>query len=241
MFNGKPLICITSDSNREDWSEKPRQMQSPKAYSAAIARAGGIPWIAGEFCEQELAELCDGLLLSGGDDVHPKYFGEEVLNDTVVVDAHRDEFEMRLIPEFLSRGKPILCICRGVQILNIHLGGTIYQDLVAQCGFVHMNGQVRHDVFAEPGSLLHRLFGEKFRTNSTHHQALKEIAPGLRVAARSTEGIVEAVEHETLPIWGCQFHPERLTGEGWDERTPDFAPLFTHFIEAVKENAAKRA
>ncbi|HOG01556.1 MAG TPA: gamma-glutamyl-gamma-aminobutyrate hydrolase family protein [Clostridia bacterium] len=241
MFNGKPIICITSDSNQADWTEKPRQLESPKAYSLAVARAGGIPWLASEVCEAELAQLCDGLLLSGGDDVHPKYFGEAVLNASVNIDAGRDEFEMKLIPEFLSRGKPILCICRGIQALNIAMGGDIYQDLVAQCGFVHMNKDIRHTVYAEPGTLLHELFGGEFRTNSTHHQAVRKLAPGFKVAARSAEGVIEAIEHESLPIYGCQFHPERLTGEGWDERTPDFAPLFARFVEIVGQNAANRA
>lgn len=239
MFNGKPIVCITNDSNRENWGEKPRQIESPKAYSAAIARAGGIPWLTSEFCEEELAKMCDALLLAGGDDVDPKYFGEEKLNDTVVVDSPRDQFEMRLIPEFLKRGKPILCICRGIQILNIYLGGTVYQDLVEQRGFVHWDIKIRHDVFAEPGTLLYELFGESFKTNSTHHQGLRDLAPGLKVAARSTEGVIEAIEHETLPIYGCQFHPERLTGEGWDARTPDFAPFFAHFISLAKEHAAR--
>jgi putative glutamine amidotransferase len=239
MFQGKPIICITSDSNGHNWGEKPRQLESPKAYSLAIARAGGIPWLASEVCEGELAELCDALLLSGGADVHPKYFGEDVLNDTVNIDAPRDEFEMRLIPEFMRRKKPILCICRGIQMLNIALGGDIYQDLLEQCGYVHSNGKIRHDVYAEPGTLLFELFGERFKTNSTHHQALRKLAPGFKVAARSAEGIVEAFEHETLPIYGCQFHPERLTGEGWDERTPDFAPLFERFVAIVKANAGK--
>lgn len=239
MFNGKPIVCITNDSNRENWVVKPRQIESPKAYSAAIARAGGIPWLTSEFCEQELAQLCDALLLAGGDDVDPKYFGEEKFNDTVVVDSVRDDFEMRLIPEFLKRGKPILCICRGMQILNIYLGGTVYQDLVEQCGFVHMDGKIRHEVITEPDTLLRKLFGERFRTNSTHHQSLRDLAPGFKVAARSAEGVIEAIEHETLPIYGCQFHPERLTGEGWDERSPDFAPFFTHFISLAKEHAAR--
>lgn len=239
MFKGKPIICITSDSNRADWTENPRQLQSPKAYSLAVARAGGIPWLASEVCETELAELCDALLLSGGDDVHPKYFGETVLNASVNIDAARDEFEMKLFPEFLARGKPVLCICRGIQVLNIAMGGDIYQDLVAQCGFVHMNRDIRHTVYAEPGTLLNELFGAEFKTNSMHHQAVRKLAPGFKVAARSAEGVIEAIEHESLPLYGVQFHPERITGEGWDSRTPDFAPLFERFVEIVKERTAQ--
>ncbi len=238
MLNGKPVICISNDSNASsNTAGKPRQIMSPKAYSAAIAAAGGIPWLTSEFCAEELAQFCDGLLLSGGDDVEPEYFGETVLNASVSMDTERTRFEIPLAKAFLAQGKPIMTICRGIQLLNIVMGGDIYQDLVEQCGLVHMNGTIRHDVYAEEGSILHRLFGPKFKTNSTHHQAIRRLAPGFKVTARSVEGIVEAVEHESLPIFGTQFHPERLTGVQWDERTPDFAPLFSHFIEVVKERS----
>ena len=139
----------------------------------------------------------------------------------------------------MAKKKPILTICRGFQLLNCVLGGSLYQDLVAQKGWVHMNKDIRHDVYTEKGSVLNRLFGDVVKTNSTHHQAVKDLAPGLHVTARSIEGIIEAYEHDTLPILGTQFHPERLTGVTWDDRTPDYAPYFAHFVQMVRENAEK--
>lgn len=237
MLNGKPLICISNDSNNElKDPNKPRQIYSPLAYSAAVANAGGIPVITGEQCPEELAALCDALLLSGGDDVDPGLYGEEILNDSVVPDPKRTEFEVPLAKAFLEQNKPILCICRGCQLLNVILGGDLWQDLLSQRGYVHMNGQIRHDVYTEKGSVLNRLFGDMVKTNSTHHQAIRTLAPGLKCTARSIEGIVEAYEHESRPILATQFHPERLTGVQWDERTPDFAPYFKYFIDMVKDH-----
>ena len=241
MFNGKPVICISNDSNALRAPEAARQIESPKAYSAAIANAGGIPWVTSEFCAEELAEMCDGLLLAGGADVDPALFGEEILNDTIGMDKLRDEFEYKLIPEFLKRNKPILCICRGLQILNIYMGGNVYQDLVEQMGLVHMNTKIRHLVFNEEGSLMHKFFGDTVKVNSTHHQAVCKVAEGFRVTSRSAEGLVEAMEHETLPIIAFQFHPERLSYAANDGRTPDFAPVFEHYINMCIEDAKKRA
>ena len=237
----KPLICLSNDSNFfQTHGDAPRQIHSPKAYGAAIAAAGGIPLLTCEQCAEEMAELCEGLLLSGGDDVDPELYGETILNDSVGPDPERTQFEVPLARAFLERGKPILTICRGFQLLNVLLGGTLYQDLLEQKGWIHSNGKIRHDLYAEEGSILHALFGPVFKVNSTHHQAIKALAPGLRVTARSVEGIIEGYEHESLPIFGVQFHPERLTGVQWDSRTPDFKPFFQRFIALVCEESAKR-
>ena len=209
----KPLICLSNDSNFfQTHGEAPRQIHSPKAYGAAIAAAGGIPMLT-----------CD-----------------TILNDTVGPDPERTQFEVPLARAFLERGKPILTICRGFQLLNVLLGGTLYQDLLEQKGWIHSNGKIRHDLYAEEGSILHALFGPVFKVNSTHHQAIKALAPGLRVTARSVEGIIEGYEHESLPIFGVQFHPERLTGVQWDSRTPDFKPFFERFIALVRAVSARR-
>ncbi len=242
MIMGKPLICISNDSNQKinGKDEENRQLRLPAAYCDAVAAAGGIPIVGGERCAKELAQLCDGLLLSGGADVDPALYGEELLNDTVKCDPLRTRFEVELMNAFMALGKPVFGICRGCQLINCVLGGTLYQDLVEQKGLVHMNGKIRHEVYAEEGSLLHSLFGPVFKTNSTHHEAVKDVAPGLRVTARSVEGLVEGFEHESLPITAVQFHPERLTGALWDERTPDFAPLFSHFVETVRKDAEVR-
>ena len=223
----KPLICISTNSNME----KERSFNISSAYTDAIANAGGIPIVTAECCAEELADLCDGLLLSGGPDLDPVRYGETIVNDTVTIDAPRDVFEIQLAQEFLKRGKPILTICRGFQLLNVVMGGDLWQDLPSQLGFIHSHRDLRHPLFTEPGSVLHALYGENFRVNSTHHQAVRKIAPGLKVTAYSTERIIEAYEGIDLPIWGTQFHPERLAGSWGDARTPDMDKWFAHFIK----------
>ncbi len=239
MFNGKPLICISSDMKKMESDPRRLITETYQTYSDAVFYAGGIPMITCGRCAEEMADLCDGLLITGGPDLEPEVYGEQPLNDTVKPMPERTAFEKPLFQAFLDRGKPILGICRGCQFINAVMGGTLYQDLVEQKGWVHFNTQIRHEVYAEEGSVLYRLFGPKFRTNSTHHQAVKDLAPGFHVTARSVEGIVEAYEHDTLPILATQFHPERLTGILWDDRTPDFRPWFEYFVELVRKHAEK--
>ena len=120
-------------------------------------------------------------------------------------------------------------------MVNCVLGGTLYQDLPEQLGVIHSDKTLRHSVFCREDSFLCRLFGPRFRVNSTHHQSVRDLAPGLRCAAISTDGVIEAFEsvHPQKILWGVQFHPERLTGAQRDPRTPDFAPLFRSFIDAA--------
>ena len=230
----KPLICVSGDRRVMETDSRRWFNELNNAYTDALCRAGAVPLLTCERCAEEMAQLCDGLLLSGGADLDPVLYGEEILNDTVKIKPERDEFEMALFRAFCALDKPIFGICRGCQVINVALGGTLYQDLVEQKGLVHSDPDLRHEVRAETGSVLHELFGSSFFTNSTHHQSIKDAAPGLRVTARSAEGIVEAFEHESLPVFATQFHPERLTGELWDDRTPDFAPLFERFVALCK-------
>lgn len=234
----KPLILISSDSNAcsPNLPGAARELRSPSAYSRAVAYAGGVPVLGCEQCAEELADICDGLILSGGPDIEPELFGEEVLNASVKCDEARTKYEYELLDAFIKRDKPIFGICRGSQIINVYLGGTMYQDLVEQKNWNHMVPHIRHEVEATEGSILYKLFGPKFRVNSTHHQALKDVAKDIKVTAYSENGqLIEAWEHEKLPIFATQFHPERLTNIMWDDRTPDFAPLFEYFINFVKE------
>lgn len=233
----KPLICISSGSNRQPLTGSPiRSLTCPASYPSAIEAAGGIPLLSAEQCPEEMAELCDGLLLSGGEDMDPCWYGETVLNETVVIDSLRDRYEADLCRAFLQAEKPILAICRGFQLLNVVLGGDLWQDLTEQLGFIHSDARLRHPCHAEEGSVLQQLYGSEFRVNSTHHQAVRRLGEGLWVTARSVEGIVEGYEHRTLPILGTQFHPERMTGPWRDGRTPDFAGWFAYFIRLTRRN-----
>lgn len=236
MLNQKPVIAISCTTNGTGLADSPaRMVHNPMSYSNAIAAAGGVPVLCPECCVSEYAQMCDALLLSGGQDVDPTWYGEEVLNDSVVIDLARDAYEMELCRAFLARKKPIMAICRGFQLLNVVLGGTLYQDLLAQMGFIHSNSEIRHPFYAEEDSILYRLYGEVFRVNSTHHQAVRDLGKGLRVTGRSIEGIIESYESSDPQqlIWGTQFHPERLTGAQWDDRTPDFSDYFSAFVTEV--------
>ncbi|MBQ7624166.1 MAG: gamma-glutamyl-gamma-aminobutyrate hydrolase family protein [Clostridia bacterium] len=236
MVNGKPVICIVSSSDYLTYVPgKPRKLELSEDYSAAFANAGFIPLHCTEYCAEDLPALCDALCLSGGPDLESYYFGEETLNDTVITDPPRSVFEYAVSRAFLAVKKPIFATCRGFQVLNCVLGGTLYQDIVEQLGFIHGDPKLRHYVTASDGSVLKALFGERFKVNSTHHQAIKDLGDGLFTTAVSAEGIIEAYEHKSLPIIGTQFHPERLTGKNNEGGTPDFAPLYRHFAGIVKE------
>ena len=232
----RPPICVSTDSVLREGTTI-RAGACPKSYPEAVAAAGGLPLLCGEVCAEEMAEHCEALLLSGGSDLSPSYYGEEILNDSVKVNPDRDEYEMKLAKAFLARKKPILAICRGFQIVNVALGGDLYQDLVEQKDLHHMDPALRHPVKAEEGSVLARIYGTDFCVNSTHHQAVRKLGGGLRATAFSPEGLVEAYEHESGLILGTQFHPERLTGKYWDDRTPDMNAYFAAFIRLVREAA----
>ncbi len=163
----------------------------------------------------------DGVLLPGGADVDPAHFGEEPIPQMGEVSLERDEVELFVARYTALHGIPTLGICRGIQVMNVALGGSLYQDLPAQ-GF----GTIQHSQKAEPPVLSHsveqagpsplnRLFEPRFRVNSYHHQALKDLAPGLHPVATAPDGIVEAVVLEGHPFYfGVQWHPELLP-EQW--------------------------
>jgi putative glutamine amidotransferase len=183
-----------------------------------------------------------GLMLTGGTDVDPARYGEATDPSVVDVDAARDEFEIGLILEARRRELPILAICRGIQILNVAAGGTLFQDIPTQ-----MKGALEHqlpvpqfepyalahEVWLDKDTLLARLMVERLRdtdscdVNSRHHQAIKQLAPGLRSTATAPDGVIEAVEApEAAFVLGVQWHPENF----W--RTGEFRPLFEGFVEA---------
>lgn len=239
MLNNHPVIAISPNGIDPKTASGFRSVECSTAYTKALARAGAIPVLLCEEAPAEAAQIFDALVLSGGGDIDPALFNEAILNDTVNIDAIRDNFELPLIRAFRDAGKPIFGICRGMQVINVALGGTLYQDLPEQLGFMHFDTKLRHYVSTAEGSILRELFGERFRVNSTHHQAVRDLASCLRMTAVSLEGIIEAYEHETLPIMGTQFHPERMSGGAQDERTPDFQPLFDRFVEICREHASK--
>ena len=193
----------------------------------------------------------DGLLLSGGPDVNPHRFGEVNSGSWQISDA-LDDIEFSVLDDFVEDGKPVLGICRGIQVINIYFGGNIYQHLpdfekhtgdryIQENGAeghyaeVENHGFVNHEVFADNGSWLAHLYGTQFMTNSAHHQALKEVAHDLVVDARCGEdGIVEAVHHRDLPVIGTQFRPERMCLENRSSDLIDGLEIFRGFSQMCR-------
>lgn len=200
------------------------------AYSEAISKAGGIPvvipTISSQADAQAILARLDGIVFSGGEDLNPAWYGETVLNETVQVDSLRDYSDSLLARAALSCGKPILGICRGEQLMNVILGGSLYQDIPSQ--LPHNSGHgggARHKIGLEEGSTLAQIFGlDSLEVNSFHHQGVKVPAPGIRITARGDDGFVEAFE--TRQILAVQFHPEKMLQQG-DER---WLALFEAFV-----------
>ena len=240
MLNSKPLIALTASTNYVATKGlEPRQFVLTKDYTHAIALAGGIPFIVSEECPEEIVQICDGLLLTGGPDVAPERYGAAPLDDSVQPDPERDQFEMALLHEWMKSGKPVMGICRGSQVLNVYFGGTLLQNLELESGWSHRDWDVRHLVYTEPGSILYRLFGKEFLVNTIHHQAVDQMGAGLKVTARSPAGIVEAYEHTSLPVFAVQFHPEKMANRMCDGSTKDFQPIFQYFVDMVRTHMGK--
>lgn len=197
-------------------------------YEQAVRRAGGLPF-AGYAPEPDPS--CQGLVLCGGGDVLPSLYGQENTASSLL-DLRRDEAEEKLIHAYAQAGKPILGICRGMQILNVAFGGTLIQDLPGEQRPFHGGAKPDrvHPIRAEEGSVLHRLYGDIFPVNSYHHQAVDVPAPGFHPIAWSEGGVMEAMVHHALPILAVQFHPERMAYHNFRPDAVDAAPLLEHFI-----------
>ncbi len=182
-----------------------------------------------------LLSRVDGLVLTGGGDVAPARYGAAQAAQTGEVDGRRDDVEIELVRQARLRELPVLAICRGIELLNVALGGTLVQDLptaTPPCPGHMALGSWNSDAHAvriEPGTMLHRLLGPSVVVNSLHHQAVDRPAPGLRVAARAPDGVIEAVEDPAARfVLGLQWHPEML---GHDHPS---SVVFTEFGAAVR-------
>lgn len=201
-------------------------------YRAAVALAGGVA-LGGYAPEPDLT--CDGLLLCGGGDLNPALFGQED-RGSQPPDLVRDRAELALFQAFFQAGKPILGICRGMQLINVALGGTLTQDLPAPVAPFHGGCEFDrvHPIRAAEGSLLHRLYGPIFPVNSFHHQAVERLGAGLVASAWAEAGFPEGLEHPALPVIGVQFHPERLSFHRRRTDAVDGAPLLRHFVSLCR-------
>ena len=201
------------------------------AYVTALENAGLIPLIVPPLSSARAAaavlDSVAGLVLTGGGDIDPALYGEKRHEKVHSVNAARDATEAALIEAARTRGMPVLAICRGIQMLNVALGGTLVQDIASQCetDIAHDEDGPRdsrtHEIAIEPGSLIAAAVGaEHVTVNSFHHQSVKKVAEGMRVTARSPDGIIEAIESTDEAWWvmAVQWHPEEMNDspEPWD-------------------------
>ena len=215
-------------------------------YVAALERSGAIPVILpvvrGQDVAERQTERVDGLLISGGYDIDPLLFGEEPRRGLDYVYRDTDIFQLRTIQTALRRNQPLLGICKGLQLLNVACGGTIFQDLseVPDAFIKHSQNRKRscpsHTVVAEEGSLVAELLGASFPVNSYHHQSVKDVGRGLLVTSRAMDGVVESLEVEDAPFGvGVQWHPEMLMLAG-----DEMMPLFARFVEESRQFMEKQ-
>ncbi|MBO0441737.1 gamma-glutamyl-gamma-aminobutyrate hydrolase family protein [Candidatus Enterococcus ikei] len=213
---------------------------TPQGFVTAIQKAGGLPIVL-PIGSQETAETyiskIDKLLLAGGQDISPDFFGEEPHPKLEETNRNRDIFEIALIKEAIKQQKPIFAVCRGMQLINVVLGGTLYQDLSLYPDWKVKHGQqptqpqfATHNIQVEKDSSLYNLLGEQFKVNSYHHQAINKLAAPLKISAKSSDGIVEAIESvdSSQRVLGVQWHPELR----FDVETKEFK-LFDYFVNQL--------
>ena len=212
-----PIIGISGSISTDE-----KQQYVLRDYMRAVLHAGGVPVLLSLDMEGSALDGClarlDGLLLAGGNDIDPALFHASPLPGLGEVNQLRDGFEMRLLEKAMEKRLPVLGICRGIQVMNAALGGTLYQDLPSQRKESCLHTQTCpyhypwHVVQVEADTLLSRLIGEgQLRVNSMHHQAVWQTAPTLLASAMAEDGVIEAVEHPGLPFFlGVQWHPERM-------------------------------
>ena len=160
----------------------------------------------GAWVQADDPDGCAGLLLPGGGDIHPRHYGQDD-RGCADIDEARDARELTALERFASAGRPVLGICRGAQLINVFFGGTLHQDIP---GHSQINGEDRIHGSRTDDPLLRELYGERFPVNSSHHQAVDCLGSGLRAVQWAEDGTVEAIRHDTLPVFAVQWHPERL-------------------------------
>lgn len=237
-MGNRPVIGISGNITKDN------SYSLKHTYFDAILEAGGMPVLlpvtADPAIVEDMLDALDGVVLAGGVDIHPSYFGEEVLPGCGEIDESRDVFELLLTRRAIERGMPVLGICRGIQVLAVTLGGTLFQDIVSQLGLpesAHRQeppyDEAHHVVRFKEGGLFERITGTQLMpTNSIHHQSIKDAGERLVIEGITMDGIIEAVRMAgNDAVLGVQFHPEYLApGSVFAAR------LFRYFIEKAKQS-----
>jgi putative glutamine amidotransferase len=244
----RPLILVTPSTARKGEEFSDASISLSNRYTDAIIAAGGLPQIfpatTTRWAAAEAVQRCDGVMLTGGDDIDPRLYAKELpeeLAKTVgPLEPDRDVWEAGLIADIFEQRKPLFAICRGHQMLNVALGGTLVVDIGKQVpGALNHRRMDRktepvHEIKIAPDSLLAKVTGcQALGVNSTHHQAIGTVAQPLRAVAESSDGVIEAVElkePQQLPfLLSVQFHPERLI-----DSNALFLQLFSSFVAACE-------
>ena len=241
LQRAKPIIACTTF--RQDEETPMPKIALTAAYVDVILKAGGIPLLLpSDLAEGDVAAVLaavDGVLLPGGGDVHPSFYREPLSEQMLMVDLMRDQIEMVAVRIAVERRLPLLGICRGHQVLNVALGGTLWADVFGQMpgGMAHDFNQTHprqyeaHSVAVEPESLLAQVLGcTETAVNSLHHQGVKTLAPELHSSASAPDGLVEGVEVPGHPFAiGVQWHPEWMV-----DNSPPMVDLFDRFVQAAR-------
>lgn len=237
----KPLIGCTTYRKTTAGAQPVDVYGLMLAYLEALKVAGALPVLIplglAEEDLQAILQRVDGLLLPGGGDMLPEAYGGEQLDNMYGFDADRDRVEMAVARQAVATGKPLLAICRGHQVLNVALGGTLWEDVGMRMPgamrhdyyLSHERNYLAHEVDVEPGSLLHQLLGRtRTPVNSLHHQGVRHLAPPLRALATAPDGLIEAAEVRGHPFaLSVQWHPENLVQDD-----PGMRGLFAGLVEA---------
>lgn len=231
----KPVIGVTTTFREE------RLVVSGVDYYNSVASMGGLPVIFPNLMDEvaitQYAEMIDGLLVTGGGDIDPSIYGEQPHPGLGEVSPQRDFFEIALVQKVLQLNKPILGLCRGCQVINVAMGGDVYQDIYAQSDtplLQHRQKAPRshasHDVDIDPQSILYQIIQKpRIKVNSFHHQAVRKIGGQLKVSARSDDGIIEAIESKAHRfVLATQWHPENLLRKD----DPASVEIFQAFVKA---------
>lgn len=247
----RPLILITPSTQPAGAEFDDPSISLSLRYSEAVFRAGGLPWVFPPTTDPDLVHAavgrCDGVVLSGGDDITPGLHRPEISPELQslcgATDKSRDAFELLVLQNVFTQPRPLLAICRGHQLVNVALGGTLHVDLASEHpSEVPHNACDRkdvavHPVVLDPKSMLAKITGRKsLRVNSTHHQGIDQLAPELRPVAVAPDGLIEATEltedsRGFLPWFlSVQFHPERLAPKQVEQRR-----VLLAFIEACSK------
>ena len=242
MTNKKPIIGICTRNMEKEFF---LSVGAPTFYVDAIVRAGGIPLLMPLQTKKEdfgeMLDVVDGVIFTGGGDIAVDFYGGEMSEKVTLIDVVRDEFELGLAKEILKREMPVLGICRGLQLMNVAMGGTLFEDIPSQVenalAHSYVDGdafdKLVHDVSVGEDSMLFDVFGEKRVTvNSLHHQSVRDLAEGLTVVATADDGVIESALMNDRDFGVLiQWHPECLPEATHAQQ------LFVAFVDAASKDA----